>query len=315
MASKIYKELEFSDLQKIVKDLHGETAVITKHHILKGGLFNTTYFIKTNCNNGLVLRVAPINKHLLLEFEQDMMSTEPLFGELLHKNGIPTSKVLKYAPKGSVIDREYIIMEYIESVPISSIGKFGAKSIYKEAGSLTAKIHLIKNDKFGWVRGHNNLLFDTWCEFIRYFANELTEKAKTYDLLRPDDIVKFNLTIDSAKNILNEIKEPRVVHADLWQGNVLVDKKNYKIMAIIDLDRTIFGDRFWDLSSPWIINKAFLAGYGEALPNDNNHKIRARIYRLIATLLGAYVWKAQYDNPKMFKNEQRNLLKTLNDTP
>ena len=58
-----------------------------------------------------MLRVAPVNKHLLFEFEKDMMGAEPFF-MICCKNNIPTTRIIKHVPQGVVIDREYNIRVY-----------------------------------------------------------------------------------------------------------------------------------------------------------------------------------------------------------
>ena len=69
--SKIYKELTEEQLSEIVKDLYGTEAEITHYSILKGGLFNTTYYLITDKDDkGVVLRVAPVNKHYCLSLKR-----------------------------------------------------------------------------------------------------------------------------------------------------------------------------------------------------------------------------------------------------
>ena len=65
MNSQIYKELTKNEIEKIAVDLYGNDSEITECRLLKGGLFNTTYYLTTNADKaGIVLRTAPVKKDL-----------------------------------------------------------------------------------------------------------------------------------------------------------------------------------------------------------------------------------------------------------
>jgi len=85
-SSRIFKELNSAEIDKVISNLYGSDTRITGCSLLKGGLFNTTYHVKTDSDRfGIVLRAAPINQHLLFDFEKSMMSAEPLFFKMLQE--------------------------------------------------------------------------------------------------------------------------------------------------------------------------------------------------------------------------------------
>jgi hypothetical protein len=93
--SRIFKELNRAEIKKVISALYGSDSKIIKCSLMKGGVFNTTYLVKTDDDpNGIVLRVAPINRHLLFDFEKSMMAAEPLFYKTLQEKNIPTSEVI-----------------------------------------------------------------------------------------------------------------------------------------------------------------------------------------------------------------------------
>jgi aminoglycoside phosphotransferase (APT) family kinase protein len=314
--SKIYKELKEEELNKIVTDLFGAKTKISRYNILKGGLFNTTYFIKTNMDkNGVVLRVSPVNQHLLFEFEKDMMSAEPLFHKLLQEHDIPTSTILKHVSKGEVIEREYILSEYIESIPMNdpSLDGIDLQNIYEEVGALAKSIHRITNDRFGWKRTSGWGEYTKWSDFILAYAKEAADKAEYHGLFDQSDIADFRAIFQNNIEILDEITTPYMTHTDLWQGNVLlrVEPTGYKVAGIIDLDRTIFGDKYWDLSNPWMINEAFLRGYNTNQSYSGNDTVRCDLYRLLGGFFGAYVVLVEYDDGDWFADEKKEAVKLL----
>lgn len=317
-SSKIYEEITKEQLCTIAIDLYGTDTTLTRCHILKGGLFNTTYFVKTNHDkNGIVLRVGPVNPHLLFEFEKDMMSAEPLFHRLLQENNIPTSTILRHASKGEVIGREYIISEYIDSLPMNDPSLEGAdlRDAYQEVGCYTKRMHRITNNRFGWKRNTGWGEYDRWSDFILSFAKEAADKAEAYGLFCKSDIEIFRAIFLENTNVLDEITTPYMTHTDLWQGNVLVKQNEgrYEVAAIIDLDRTIFGDQYWDVANPWMHNDAFFRGYGEQIPDTNHHITRQNLYKLLGGFFSAYVVLIEYDNNEWFLQEKNNAVLILNN--
>ena len=120
MKSRLHKEISREELAAIVKHLHGEQAELIDSHLLGGGMFNTTYFASTKKpDSRLVIRIGPINRQYLFAYEKKMMQCEIALEKKMREAGIPTSKILQYVPAGEVIDREYLIVEYMDAVAMS----------------------------------------------------------------------------------------------------------------------------------------------------------------------------------------------------
>ena len=77
---------------------------------------------------------------------------------------------------------------------------------------------------------------------------------------------------------------------------ITLESVSYTHLAIIDGDRAVFGDVSFDLDSPWMINDAFLEGYGEISsafsPEEDRRK--KQVYNLLFALTDAYVWRVEY---------------------
>ena len=60
--SSLFLPLEEEQLRAIVRELlHTEPI---EYRLLSGGLFNTTYFVKTADCGDVILRAGPVNRHL-----------------------------------------------------------------------------------------------------------------------------------------------------------------------------------------------------------------------------------------------------------
>ena len=126
-SSSVYRDLTAEELRAVVEgSLH--TKIILAEH-LTGGLFNTTYRIETTDCGTVVLRAGPVNRHLLMPFEHDLMESETEVYRLCREKGIAVSEVLVCDTTKTVVERDFMIVRSIPSQPrvrmrkISDAGK------------------------------------------------------------------------------------------------------------------------------------------------------------------------------------------------
>lgn len=317
--SNLFKELTDIELNKILINYFGFD-IKFEANLISGGLFNTTYFIKIlNTNEKFILRVGPVNQNLLLPFELNLMKGEEYVYSLCESYNIPSSNILKCDVSKNIISRDYMIIKYIDSKPFCELqfNKKTESSLFSETGKYINKLHQIKAKKFGRVYDvFNEKGFNFWSDFIFDEFQKLRIRLNEYNIFTEEDLNKIEHAINKNSTILNEITEPHLAHCDLWTGNILIesyDSEHPKVAAIIDIDRALFGDIDFDFANPWIINEAFLKGYGTKLSSSPNDITRKNIYRLMYHLLDSYVWRVQYNNPTASEIEKNKALVLIND--
>jgi Ser/Thr protein kinase RdoA (MazF antagonist) len=311
--SSLYKELSLIELSKIINHHFDETDF--EAELLSGGLFNTTYRISLP-EKKIILRVGPVNTQLLLPFENNLMRAEEYVYKLLGNAQIPCSHVIACDTSKTLIGRDYMIVDCIAGKPLSEIEVTAdiKAGLYRQVGMYARKIHNITSAKFGRVSevilGNG---YSAWGEYLSHEMSDLCGKLSEYSILSSDEISMCRSVTDRYFVLLNEIKTPRLVHADLWAGNILVKQngESYEVAAIIDADRAVFGDTGFEFASPWIINEPFISGYGPIGEQNENTEIRKNIYRLFYSLIDAYVWSVEYNNPENSANNKENSLKLL----
>ena len=175
------------------------------------------------------------------------------------------------------------------------------------------------NERFGWKRPDGSKEFSKWSDFIIQFAANCVNKVREYSLFLQADIDLFWQVINNNKVValLDEIKQPRMAYADLWQGNVLLEKRDgkYSIAALIDIDRAIFGDVYWDFITQWMITDSFLSGYGGSIDKSLNTLKRGDIYLMLGYFVSTYIWAVQYDTPKRYEHMRQEAIKYLHRCP
>lgn len=306
--SKLFLPLSPEELERVIYAVFPNERIQTSR-LLDGGLFNTTYRVETTAHD-VVLRMGPVHPELLLPFEENLMAAEAYVDRLCHANGIPASNVLCCDTSHSMIDRDFMVVERIDSIPMSdpSIPQSALQDLSVSCGALTRRLHEIEGEKFGRVseilRGRGQ---DTWGGAVLMEYRDLIAASQKYGVFG-DELLKRALAFaEDAVPLLNRVKTPHLAHADLWHGNILVKAQSdqaYAVRAIIDGDRAVFGDVSFDLDSPWMVNDAFLQGYGEVLsafsPEENARK--KQVYSLLFTLTDAYVWCVEYCNEDNYQS-------------
>jgi len=244
-----------------------------------------------------------------------MMAAEPLFHQMLLEKGIPTSEVIHYDNTYQVVDREYIIFKHIRSIPMNDIKvpKAAKASLYKRLGEIIALLHKIKNEQFGWKRPNGELkMYDSWGAFLQRFAREIADRASDYGLFSDDELNRF-LEIFTRKALFDQITQACMVHADLWEGNILVNENygNWEVVALIDIDKAIFGDKDLEFASPTMLNDDFLSSYGPRIAKSSVSIFRRNAYRLLESFMYAYIWFAQFENKERYELAKKNGLAAL----
>ena len=104
-----------------------------------------------------------------------------------------------------------------------------------------------------------------------------------------------------------------MVHADLWEGNVLVSETDgkWRVVALIDLDIAIFGDKDLEFAYPTVLNDDFLQGYGPRVAESSGAKFRRNAYRVLESFMYAYIWFAQFENQERYEQSKKNGLAAL----
>lgn len=308
MTSSLYRELADYELKILVsKSLKTE---ILSAYLLTGGLFNTTYLIETLKYGKTVLRVGPVNGHLLMPFEHHLMEAEEYVYTLCSAYKVPVSEILATDTSKKLIDRDYMFVRYIPSCPMSQIelSSENRARIVREIGRATAKFHSIEAPRFGRIVDvKNGGGFTLWSDAL---LNELYEWERVgipAAIFTKNEYDTIRMLFEKAKSYLDEIKHPHLVHADLWLGNILIrtDMGHPEFAAIIDADRALWGDPAFEFSSiQWTYGEeCFWEGYGRLLSHDIADRIRRSIYTLLNRLWNAYVYLVEYNQPEQADKE------------
>lgn len=314
--SFVYQELSADEICAVMDSVFGQEPVLD-YHLLAGGLFNTTYRVITS-GHDVVLRMGPVRRELLLPYEYNLMAAEQETDRLCHERGIPASRIICVDVSKTVIDRDFMVVERIDSLPLNdpAFSEETRRKMYYDCGKLMRKMHDIQGSRFGRladiVAGKG---YDTWFEALEGEFVNIFHTARPYRIFSDKLEARTFEYLWARKTLLNKITVPRLAHCDLWDGNILARQENGKaeVCAIIDGDRAIYGDTDLDFARIWRCNPDFLTGYGEIATEFTEEEIQEKrnVYSIMLNLNDAYVWMIEYDNQQAYEHTRDAAMNTL----
>lgn len=302
--SHLFKELDEQSISRLVRLHTGSTLI--EYSLQSGGLFNTTYKIKLADDRLMILRVGPIRPDLLMYYEKNMMAAEAFVFEVMEANGIPCSHVVA---TDKINDRDFMLVDYIESAPLSSVQLTDAEKsvVMEESIDALSRLHQITGPAYGRVaevlcgKGHSD-----WYSHVLYEVQTIMDQARSCGSFTAAEAEHIMACIRHCKDALSEVNRPTLCHGDLWGGNVLIKQKDdgWHLAAIIDLDRSLYGDIDFDLGCPWFKHSD---RFNEP-KNVRNRRIRQAVYDMMFFIYEAHVWYLQYDNKRHADHSRRIVL-------
>lgn len=279
---------------------------------LGGGMYNTTYRVDLDHGRSVVLRVAPAPDRQY-RIERELMRNEHASTPYLAPIASMLPRLLAADFTHQLVGRDHLFQSLLDGIPARDVvGTYSGaqwRTLFRQLGVITRTIHSVRGDhpgparnaragnvrtspqrsaRFGPVNGPRHT---TWSEAILTFFDDLT--ADLHDAgLDISDIRQISAMARSDRAVLDEITAPRLLHGDLWTGNIMLapDTPTPTITGVLDHDRAWWGDPAADwtihlaASRPGTERDAFWETYRPP-PATPNMDRRALYYR--ARHLGA----------------------------
>lgn len=297
--SLLYQELTEGELTAIVRKHFGTDQFEWK--LLDGGMFNTTYRVNV-AGDAFVLRMGPVNRHLLLPFERSLMAGEVEFYRCCGEAGLPVSEVVALDTARDIVDRDYMIVRYVENVGMFELERDSAdwQTAMENVGRFVARMHQIEGPGFARLSdAAAGRVYRKWSDFILSELDAVTKAYEPVDQYTAEELAFIGETFRRHVPLLDEVTAPKLLHVDVWDGNVLLtpDGSN-RIAAVIDGDRAIWGDIDFDLEKNWTDNPDFDRGYGAPHAVCEARQTRRKLYKLLMYMIDGYVWTYEYMMPE-----------------
>lgn len=232
---------------------------------LTEGYFNIAYEVSFQEGTQSILKIAPHPNVTVMTYEKNIMEAEVRSMRLIaQQTTVPLPKVEFYDPSCQRCSSPYFFMEKLIGNSLSSQrsnlteGEIG--DIYVSVGALTKEINGITNDCFGYF-SQKEFQGTNWHAVFSGMMQAVISDAEkeNIDLKIPSRELLEGLEKD--KNLFQKVVSPRLVHWDIWDGNIFLDKG--KVMGLIDWERCLWGDPLMEVGfRSYSQSPDFLRGYG-----------------------------------------------------
>ncbi len=245
------------------KAFPGKTAADIKE--LTEGMCNVTYNITFTDGEECILKIAAKDTTGNTSNEICLMAAEVKAMELVRENcSFKVAKVLAYDCTKTLCDGDYFFMEKLPGVNYSFIKdkmpEETKRRIAREIGEISKQLCSITNPQFGFLGDTKR--YDRLSDFVQTMLKNLIEDGQKKNVDWGCDIKKLSEDFEKEKHIFDEVSFASLVHWDMWEGNVFVDKE--RVCGIIDWERAMWGEAFMDdRFRKHNRNADFLEGFGK----------------------------------------------------
>ncbi|MET8164255.1 aminoglycoside phosphotransferase family protein [Streptomyces sp. NPDC005329] len=254
---------------------------------LGGGTYNTVEELRLTDGGHYVLKVAPTAPGLSHEIR--LLAAEAEFCR-----GAARAEVT--APRVIALDGQWLLMTVCPGDPWDgSLNAVEQAELRRELGGQVARLHRVTGPGFGYPSGVFGPLAPDWRTAFTAMFDAVLDDARRFGARLPRPADEVAAVARAAYDALDEVTVARLVHFDLWPGNVLVDRAGAKprIGGLIDGERMFWGDPLADFVSLALLqdirqDEPFLAGYRDAGGQpvfDASARLRLALYRAYLYLI------------------------------
>ncbi|GAB7046440.1 phosphotransferase family protein [Catenuloplanes indicus] len=261
-------------------------------HPVGGGTYNSVYRLDRRAGD-LIVKVSPGPAAPVLSYEHGLLATEALFDELAVAAGVPVPPVLHTEQHNALLDGDVLVLGRCPGVPWRPATHTDAnrRAVRHRLGRLTARLHTVTGTGFGYPGGALGPLQPRWDTAFRQMIDAVLADAARFGARLPRPAAEIRDVVTAHAGALAAVTTPVLVHFDLWDGNILVDRgtDGARLTALIDAERAFWGDPIADFVSVALAgdveqDTAFLDGYGISVL-DPPARLRLALYRVYLHLI------------------------------
>jgi aminoglycoside phosphotransferase (APT) family kinase protein len=231
-------------LEEAGVDPRGEVTELTE------GTYNTVYRI----GRDLILKVSPDPDAPVLSHEHDLIHTEALFYQAA-RGKAPVPEVIH-------IGDDYLLMTALPGTTMQGVPDDERAVLQRELGGIVSTLHEVTGSAFGYPQKG---LVATWSAAFLSMVDDVLADASRFVVQLPRPAEQLRQLVLTRLELLDEVRTPRLIHFDLWDGNILIE--DGRITGVIDGERAFWGDPVAEFASLTLFRSTpdpdLLAGYGE----------------------------------------------------
>ena len=232
-------------LHRITELAFGKENTLEAFREMQGGYCNAVYQLEMKDRlQRVILKVAPSADVRLMSCETEMMRTEVEAMCLARKHQIPgVAKVYAYDDSRTICSGEYLLMEKLEGESLSEAKQNMSDTEKEQAdyrvGELLFQINSVKGKKFGHFCVES-LQYDNWFDAFYSMMSRIIHDGIDADIQIGVPYSQILEQLTEYRDCFTEVTEPRLVHFDSWDGNILLRTDE---LAVLSTGKGHFGPK------------------------------------------------------------------------
>ncbi len=277
-----------ADQARAIAEAHFGQA-LTAFEELSEGFYNAAYRLDLSGGAAFVLKAAPRDDVDVLTYERNILAAEVGALRLVRaKTDMPVPAVHVHDTSRALLPADFFIMDF---VPGRSYFKLhgdlppeAVRAVDMQIGRFQRQMNAITGESFGYFASGPR--FARWAYCFDHMLRGVLADGRAAGVPLPMADEALLALARGHYGALDAITEPRLVHWDLWDGNVFIDPESCRITGILDFERALWGDPLMEVGFGGLIDKPhFLAGYGADLLALPGAAIRKTLYNLYLYLI------------------------------
>ncbi|MCC9711045.1 aminoglycoside phosphotransferase family protein [Streptomyces sp. MNU76] len=237
---------------------------------LTGGTYNTVEELRLADGTRLVLKVPPPPTTPGLAHERELLAAEAEFCRAAATVDVPAPRVVGAAFDESAPAGRHLLLTHCPGTGWDGPPTGREAALRRELGGLVARLHRVTGPGYGCPSGALGPLAPDWRTAFTAMYEAVLDDADRFGAWLPRPLDEVARTAKLAYDALDEVTVPRLVHFDLWPGNILVEHGDTaRVGGLIDGERMFWGDPVADFVSLALLEDVredtdFMTGYQEA---------------------------------------------------
>lgn len=284
-------KLSDNEVRRVVDCSLRRGADVQEVTVLEDGWFNAAWRIDfSSGDDSLVLKAGPPDNAEILTYEKGIMRAEVEAMKLVGEDDrILVPDVVFHDFSRSILPCDFFFMHFVQGHTWQDqrkeLSPESNANIERQLGATLTAINSFEGQTFGyWGQAQK---FDRWFDCFENMLTMLFDDARRYATNLPVTEIEVLNLLQKNRSLFDTVKVPRLVHWDLWPGNIIIggDRPEPGIVGVLDFERVFWGDPVAEFSFGHGDREAFNRGYGRDLLASEEAMRRRLFYDLYLHLI------------------------------
>lgn len=233
---------------------------------LDGGMFASTFRVDLTDGRRLVVKITSADTSRLLRYEHGILGTEEdVYRRVADRPDLLMPRVVHSDFSRTALDGDALVVTFLDGDvwnALPPLDDAATARVRHDLGAFMARLHTVTGEAFGYPAPASDLSAATWPQAFDLMVEALLADAEAWGVDLPADALRA--VVSRHRDALAEVTVPRLVHADLWPGNLFLSAGTtdatdaaadpsatpvpLRLSGVIDTERCLWADPLYEIA-------------------------------------------------------------------